>query len=40
MRVLDESGKSVSAGTTLALKDLGLPVRGTDAVLIVFWKGL
>jgi len=26
MKVLDESGKGVSAGSELALKDLGLPV--------------
>ncbi len=38
MRVLDESGKSVPAGSTLALKDLGLPVAGDRGVLIVFWK--
>ena len=38
MRVFDESGKSISAGDTLKLESLGLPVRGTHAVLIVFWK--
>ena len=38
MKVFDESGKSVAAGSRLALKDLGLPVSGDHGVLIVFWK--
>ena len=38
MKVLDESGKSVPAGSTLRLEDLGLPVDGGHGVLIVFWK--
>ncbi len=38
MKVLDESGKSVPAGSTLTLEDLGLPVAGDRGVLIVFWK--
>jgi len=39
MRVLKEASKGVSAGAPVALAQLGLPVQGTDGVLIVFWKG-
>ena len=38
MKVLDESGKSVPAGSTLMLEELGLPVAGGHGALIVFWK--
>ena len=38
MKVLAESGKSVPAGSTLRLEDLGLPVARGHAALIVFWK--
>ena len=38
MKVLDESGKSVPAGSTLMLEDLGLPIAGGHSALIVFWK--
>ena len=38
MKVLDESGKSVLAGSKLMLEDLGLPVATGHGVLIVFWK--
>lgn len=38
MKVLDESGKGVAAGSTLALESLGLPVARGHAALIVFWK--
>lgn len=38
MKVLDESGKGVSAGSKLALEDLGLPLSGHHPALIVFWK--
>lgn len=40
MKVLDESGKGISPGSRLDLRDLGLPVTGRQATLIVFWKGL
>ncbi len=38
MKVFDESGKSVTEGSTLALGELGLPVSGAHGTLIVFWK--
>jgi len=38
MKVLDDPSKGVSQGARIAVGDLGLPVRDTDAVLIVFWK--
>ena len=37
MKVLD-GGSGVATGTTMPLGDLGLPVRGEDGLLIVFWK--
>ena len=39
MKVLKEASKGVSEGATIALQELGLPVKGTDGLLIVFWKG-
>lgn len=38
MKVLKEVCKGVSQGTTVMLEELGLPVKGTDGLLIVFWK--
>jgi hypothetical protein len=38
MKVLDESGKGVTAGSRLELDGLGLPLAGGRAALIVFWK--
>ena len=38
MKVLKKAGKGVSQGTTVKLEELGLPVKGTDGLLIVFWK--
>jgi hypothetical protein len=38
MKVLKEASKGVSQGETVSLGELGLPVKGTDGVLIVFWK--
>lgn len=38
MKVLDESTKGISAGQRIAVADLGLPVKGTNGLLIVFWK--
>ena len=38
MKVLKESTKGLSEGTPVPLHELGLPVKGTDGVLIVFWK--
>ena len=39
MKVLEEATKGVSEGATIALEKLGLPVEGTNGLLIVFWKG-
>ncbi len=38
MKVLKEASKGVSQGTTITLGELGLPVKGTGGLLIVFWK--
>jgi len=38
MKVLDGASKGISKGTRIAVGDLGLPVKGSDGVLIVFWK--
>jgi hypothetical protein len=39
MKVLKEALKGVSQGEPVAIADLRLPVKGTDGLLIVFWKG-
>ena len=38
MKVLEEPFKGVAAGDAIALGDLGVPVKATDGLLIVFWK--
>ncbi len=38
MKVVEEGGKGVSEGTKLDLTKMDLPVKGTDGLLIVFWK--
>lgn len=38
MKVLDGAPKGISKGTRIAVRDLGLPVNGTNGTLIVFWK--
>jgi hypothetical protein len=38
MKVLKKGTKGVSEGSTIALGELGFPVKGTDGLLIVFWK--
>jgi hypothetical protein len=38
MKVLEGECKGISEGTTLALAEMGLPVKGTSGLLIVFWK--
>ena len=40
MKVLDGVFKGVAAGDAISLAELGLPVKGTDGLLIVFWKSL
>ena len=38
MKVLDGLSGGIEPGSTLAVADLGLPVNGTNGVLLVFWK--
>lgn len=38
MKVLEKPSKGISEGARLAVGELGLPVHGTDGLLIVFWK--
>lgn len=38
MKLLDESGKGVAAGSKLDLAESGLPVAGHHGTLVVFWK--
>jgi hypothetical protein len=38
MKVLKKACKGVSQGETVTLGELGLPVKGTGGLLIVFWK--
>jgi len=38
MKVLEEGTKGVARGETVELGELGLPAKGTDGLLIVFWK--
>lgn len=38
MKVIDGASKGIPKGTRIAVRDAGLPVNGTDGVLIVFWK--
>ncbi len=38
MKVLEESCKGVAPGDAIALDELGVPVKGTNGLLIVFWK--
>lgn len=39
MRVLKEALIAISQGASVALPELGLPVIGSEGLLIVFWKG-
>ena len=38
MKVLDGLSGGIEPGSTLSVADLGLPVNGTNGVLLVFWK--
>lgn len=38
MKVLDGLSGGIEPGTTLPVAELGLPVNGTNGVLLVFWK--
>ncbi len=39
MKVLKEALRGISQGAPVALTELGLAVKGTEGLLIVFWKG-
>jgi hypothetical protein len=38
MKVLDGLSGGIEPGSTLRVAELGLPVNGTNGVLLVFWK--
>jgi hypothetical protein len=38
MKVLDGLSGGIEPGGTLSVAELGLPVNGTNGVLLVFWK--
>lgn len=38
MKVLEGLSGGIEPGNTLSVADLGLPVDGTNGVLLVFWK--
>jgi hypothetical protein len=38
MKVLDGLSGGIEPGSTLSVTDLGLPVKGTNGLLLVFWK--
>jgi hypothetical protein len=38
MKVFEGLSGGVESGTALSVAELGLPVQGTNGVLLVFWK--
>jgi len=38
MKVLEGLPGGIDPGDTVSVADLGLPVTGTNGVLLVFWK--
>jgi hypothetical protein len=38
MKVLEGLSGGIEPGSTLSVAELGLPVNGTNGVLLVFWK--
>jgi len=38
MKVLDGLSGGVEPGTTIPVTELGLPVKGANGLLLVFWK--
>lgn len=38
MKVLDQSALGAEAGSKLSFAELGLPIAGRRAALLVFWK--
>jgi hypothetical protein len=38
MKVVEGLSKGIAAGSTVSVAELGLPVKGTNGLLLVFWK--
>lgn len=38
MKVLEGLSGGIEPGSAIAVAELGLPVKGTSGVLLVFWK--
>jgi hypothetical protein len=38
MKVVDGLSGGIEPGTTVALAEMGLPVKGVGGALLVFWK--
>jgi len=38
MKVVEGLSGGIEPGSAVSLTDLGLPVKGTGGVLLVFWK--
>jgi hypothetical protein len=38
MKVLEGLSGGIEPGKTVPVAELGLPVKGTDGLLLVFWK--
>ena len=38
MKVVEGLAGGVEPGTRVSVADLGLPVKGTNGLLLVFWK--
>ncbi len=38
MKVVEGLSKGIEPGATVPVAELGLPVKGTNGLLLVFWK--
>jgi hypothetical protein len=38
MKVIDGLSKGIEPGSTVSVAELNLPVKGTNGLLLVFWK--
>ena len=38
MKVVEGLSKGIEPGSTVSVAELGLPVKGTSGLLLVFWK--
>jgi hypothetical protein len=38
MKVLEGLSGGIAPGSSVSVADLGLPIKGTNGVLLVFWK--